>query len=61
MIISVGLLTTVIIEIAMGKNQFDGWIAPKKPMLRFALYQALLLVIITIGVIDGRAFLYTQF
>jgi alginate O-acetyltransferase complex protein AlgI len=56
-----GLSILIIFDYFMDKLQFDEFINQKTPILRWSLYTSLSLLIILIGNIDGKAFIYFKF
>lgn len=56
-----GLIILIIMDISLDKKQFDQWVASRSLANRWFIYLFLSLVILLIGVIDGKAFIYFQF
>jgi len=56
-----GIIILISIELALNKKQFDQWIADHSWAVRWFVYLPLSLIILLIGVLDGKAFIYFQF
>jgi alginate O-acetyltransferase complex protein AlgI len=56
-----GLFILILFDYAMDKKQFDEFIEKKSSIYRWTLYMSLSLLIILIGNIDGKAFIYFKF
>jgi len=59
--IVIGVALLIILELIMDKKQWDEYIRAKPPAIRWLSYQTMALLVILIGNIDGKAFIYFQF
>jgi D-alanyl-lipoteichoic acid acyltransferase DltB (MBOAT superfamily) len=61
LIILLGLAILTLVELVLNKQQFDEWIGRQKLLPRWIVYQTLAVLILLIGNIDGKSFIYFQF